>query len=192
MIDIEAQKSLAVELFELTGYKVGIDDPSIIAALFFSERIRAMQSAHHKLIEGSLAENRAQMQVAIDAAVKQLARQADSGRAKLEVQYSEILSVAKNAAHNEVPVIKRDLAKFAAELRKASLPKPKDTFTMTLAALGGSMALTALGSVLATAIWFGKLDIVAVKDSMVAYAHQAQPDSNVSGSPATEKKAGQR
>ena len=197
-IELEAQKSLAVEIFELSGYKVDADDPVIIAALFYSERLKALHLQHQKLLVAMFAEQRAQMtadiEVAtkhIEAAAKQLASQSDAGRAKLERQYSEMLHAAKNAAHNEVPSIKRELEKFVFQLRRAALPKPRDTFNMTLAALCGSMALTAIGSVLATLIWFGKVDIISMRNSVIAYAHQVSTSETLQP-PANERKAGQR
>src|SRR5476649_1432988 len=133
MIDIDEQKRLVVEIFEITGCKVDADDPVIVAALFYSEKLRTSLKAHQKLVEKNRAESRQelvqlhaanleQFQKAIDAAVRQLSTQADASRARLDKQFIDLITVAKQAAHGEVPSIKRKLKVFLEGLRKAVTP----------------------------------------------------------------------
>lgn len=173
MIDIEEQKQLAVEIFALTGCKVGAEDPVVIAALFYSERMRVTFEAHRKLLERQSAESKQRLDQTIEAAAKQLASQADAGRAKQERQLDELLRVARNAVHSEVPTIKRQLERFAKELRSSFLPKPKDSFAMTLTSLIGSLILAATASSLVTAMWLGKLDLTALSFNEKASSNQS-------------------
>lgn len=186
MIDIDEQKRLVVEIFEITGCKVDADDPVIVAALFYSEKLRTSLQSHQKLVERNQAESQQelakfhtatldQFQKAIDAAVRQLSTQADARRAQLDKQFIDLITVAKQAAHGEVPSIKQELKSFLDGMRKAVTPKSEDEFPMTLAKLGGCLAITAAASVFGTTIWFGKLNVGEEVDPAVASTHQDVP-----------------
>ncbi|MCU6502298.1 hypothetical protein LPN04_31335 [Rugamonas sp. A1-17] len=193
MIDLEEQKRLVVEIFAITGCKVDADDPVIVAALFYSENLRTSLQAHQKQVEKVRAESRLeiaqlhsasleQFQKAIDTAVKQLSSQADTSRVRLDKQFADLITVAKQAAHGEVPGIKRELGAFFDGLRKAVKPKLEDEFPMTLTKLGCCLAIAAAASVFGTAIWFGKVNITEMVDAVVAQTRQqvspnAPPDA---------------
>jgi len=69
--DAEKQK-LCVEIFALTGHKVDVDDPLVVAALFYSARLRAAGEQNKVAVNSMLSEVEVRLQGMVDAAVERM------------------------------------------------------------------------------------------------------------------------
>ena len=165
----EEQKHLVGEIFNLTGQKVEVDDPIVVAALIHSQLIRragqdAMQS----------------IQSAVDASIEQLAeavkaeRQAaaDIGQATTNA-YKQIVAAANAASEAELPRIKTQLLQIThdalQEVRKeAAQAAPYGWKVKVAISLAGIVLLGALAGGIIGATWFGHNKPTAEEEKQLA------------------------
>lgn len=163
MLSDDDKHEILVEIFELTGQKVGPDDPLVAAALFYTECLRRVSREHQAAVEALALKVAEDFAKAIDRSVASLATAADTERLAASNNYSSIIKRAQHATYAEVPGIKRDLEKFAerlmGELRKKAAPPVE--VGLSLRALLGVILVAAGGGVAAAYFWlcqFGLID----------------------------------
>lgn len=118
MISDDEKNALLVEIFELTGQKVGPDDPLVAAALFYTERLRLVSNEHQAAVQALAQQVTGDFTAAVERSVAALATAASSERLAAQRDFTQMLKKAQHVAHGEVPGIKRDLEKFSQGLMR--------------------------------------------------------------------------
>lgn len=80
-ISDDEQRRLCVEIFELTGHKVDVDDPLIAAAFFYSARLRATSEENRQAADAMLSE-----------VEQRFARTADQALGRIEAGFKRTLA----------------------------------------------------------------------------------------------------
>lgn len=192
MLSNDDKQKILVEIFELTGQKVGPDDPLVAAALFYTECLRRVSREHHAAVEALALKVAEDFAKSIDRSVASLATAADTERLAASNNYASIIKKAQHATYVEVPGIKRDFEKFAerlmGELRKKATPPAE--IGLSLRTLLGVILVSAAGGVVAGFLWvcqFGLIDgrrLPAFADDLRT---QAQIEMKVSAKHAKER-----
>lgn len=150
-------KSLVTEIFQMTGQKVELDDPIVVAALVHSQLIRraghdamtAIQSAVDKILIDLGEAVRSERQAA-----------SDIGRATAEA-YTQIVSVARAATDAEVPKMHAQFVNIAQDVlqqvrKEASAAAPYGWKIKAALSAAGLVLLGGLAGGIIGASWFGK------------------------------------
>lgn len=150
------KNKILVEIFELTGQKVGPDDPLVAAALFYSACLRRVSFEHQAEVKALAIQLKQDFSQAIESSVASLANVASAERVATHKNFASIIKAAQNVTAREVPGIKRELEKFAESLirdiRKKATPPAE--IEMSLRALLGAVFLAASAGVVAGYFWF--------------------------------------
>jgi hypothetical protein len=73
LIVTDAEKqNLCVEIFALTGHKVDVDDPLVVAALFYTTRLRTAGEQNKAAVNAMLSEVEGRLQEIVNAAVERM------------------------------------------------------------------------------------------------------------------------
>lgn len=147
----EAKNRLCVNVFELTGCKLDVDDPVVVAAFFFSEQMRAVGAANLKATDELLLESE-----------QRFARRTQVVAEKLEALFvkhlaaarMEMRDVAVSSLTQAIPVVRADLEKL---VQQASQSSPnsyrKQSPRSSSRAMLGCGLLIAAASFVAGTLW---------------------------------------
>lgn len=159
MFSESQRKQITSEIFETTGLKVDAEDPAVVAALFYSSKLRsALDEGLDQLISKFDVQIQ-HTQKSIDAAVHAslIAFAADSKSLQNENQklYEKMIEQAKQSARSELPNLKSELLAYSKKLTSSisstSVSKPSIN---TVSLIGGAV-LIAIASGIFGAAWFG-------------------------------------
>ncbi len=145
--------ALLVEIFELTGYKVTIDDPILIAALFQSNLVkRAGDDAANSLQNAAV-----KIVAELTEAVKVEREQAAKFDRTMATAFQQIADGAKTASDNELTLLRTRFASIASETldqirKEASRQTPSGLWWKSSAILlGGVVVGLLIGTVVGMA-----------------------------------------
>lgn len=150
-------KNLVSEIFSLTGQKVEVDDPIVVAALIHSQLIRRAGQDAMTSIQSAVSQSVAEL----DAAVKAEREAAANISQATAEAYTQIVAAAKAATEAEVPKMQAEFSKIAqdvlAKIRKdASASAPHGWKVKVALATAGLVLLGGLAGGVIGAAWSGK------------------------------------
>lgn len=182
MVSESEKQELVVEIFSLTGFKLDVDDPVTLAALFYSEKLRMATAQHQAATDAMLEKWEARISVDVEQAVQRLAAAATIERANDKRDYAAMIKQSRLAAHGEVPGIKREFENFADGLirqlrKKAASPAE---IGMSLRALLGAIFVAGSAGFVAGYFWFcqpGLADVHRLPAILIDGGAQLQVDA---------------
>jgi hypothetical protein len=162
MISESDKQEMVVEIFSLTGLKLDVDDPVTLAALFYCEKLRMATAEHQMASDTMLKKWEARIDFDVANAVRMLAAAATAERANDKCEYAAMITQARLATHGELPVIKRDIEKFAEGLMRQMRKKasPQAEVGMSLRALLGAISVAAIGGGVVAFFWLCQAGLV--------------------------------
>lgn len=159
-------KSLVGEIFQLTGQKVEVDDPIVVAALIHSQLIRRAGQDAMTAIQAAVTQSLSDLGEAVKAE-RQAA--ADIGRATAEA-YTQIIAAARAAGEAEVPKMHTQFVNIAQDVlqqvrKEASASAPYGWKIKVSMGIAGLVLLGGLAGGIVGAAWFGKGTAPTVEQS---------------------------
>ena len=166
-ISEEEMRKLLVDIFDLTGERVGLDDPVTVAALFHSERFKAVTREYEERIEVLFQSFENRVDTALAQGVESLGRAASEERRQTNAQYRQMIEHARQAANGEVPAIKRELEKFARSVFRGpdGIRKVHGYTGLTGLGLLGSALVIGAAGFFAGALWIGPISKLSPADA---------------------------
>jgi len=151
------KQDLVSEIFDLTGTKVGIDDPLFVAVLLQAKSIKVASAELNLTVQQSLAKAQASYTAVIDRGTAAFLEAADITRRANAREFDKMIGKAQGAALGEVPAIKRELEKIThtlvAKLRREGSRTAE--IGMSLTTLLGTITLCVASGFAAGYFWFG-------------------------------------
>lgn len=157
------KRRLCVEIFELTGQKVDAEDPIIVAALFYSEKLRRVSLDHQLAINSVLLQAEEALENTAQAAVK-LVEQAS--RRSADSAKVEVTTLAKKAIADELPGLRLSMERLVKSMiEKLSNGRHSSAPTLSAGMLTGCAALIAAAGVAAGVLWANPTKVVSADDA---------------------------
>jgi hypothetical protein len=113
MISEEEKRNLLVEIFDITGQKLDAEDPAVVAAFFYSTKLRQALDQNRLSCEAIVINTTKTLNQAVNTSIAALENSAKAHRNESERIYARMLDQARLAARSEVPAIKRELSEYA-------------------------------------------------------------------------------